>query len=199
MMNLPEERGIAREITRKQKRFVAEYIKDLNGTQAAIRAAYSPKTANEQSSQLLTKLHIQAAIDEALRDRELRTQITADNVLIGLYKTACYDIAEAYNEDGTLKNIHDIPKEVRHAIVGIEVFEEFVGRGEDRIKIGETKKVKFGDRTRAQELLAKHLKLLIDRIEIRVVNSWDDLSDEEQAKFIEDLGIKSGKLLVGPE
>ncbi len=179
--------GAKIELRRQQKRFVAEYIIDFNGTQAAIRAGYSKKTANEQAAQLLAKLSIQDAVNEAARDRELRTQITADNVLIGLYKTACYDIAEAYNADGTLKNIHDIPKEVRQAIVGIEVFEEFAGRGEDRVKIGETKKVKFGDRTRPQELLAKHLKLLIDRLDVRLIKSLDDLTAEEQDALFEDL------------
>ena len=176
-----------REITRQQKRFVAEYIKDFNATQAAIRADYSENTAAEQGSRLLTHVKIQAEISEALRDQELRTQITADNVLIGLYKTASYDIADAYNPDGTLKNIHDIPKEVRQAIVGIEVFEEFAGRGDDRVKIGETKKVKFGDKTKSQELLAKHLQLLIDRLDVRFIKSIDDLTAEEQTALLEDL------------
>ena len=46
----------------KHQRFVAEYLKDLNATQAAIRAGYSPKTANRQGSRLLSNADIQAAI-----------------------------------------------------------------------------------------------------------------------------------------
>lgn len=176
-----------REITRKQKRFVAEYIIDLNATQAAIRAGYAEKTAQEQSSRLLSNVIIQAEINEALRDRELRTQITADNVLIGLYKIAVADLSQAYNLDGSLKNIHDIPKEVRQAMAGIEVFEEFDGRGDNRIKIGETKKVKFWDKTRPYELLAKHLKLLTDRIDLRTIGNIDDLTDTEKTALLTDL------------
>lgn len=53
-------------MTPKQKRFCDEYLIDCNGAQAAIRAGYSPKTANEQGSRLLAKAHIRAYIDEQL-------------------------------------------------------------------------------------------------------------------------------------
>lgn len=49
-------------MTPKQKRFVEEYLIDLNATQAAIRAGYSPKTANEQGARLLANVSIQSAI-----------------------------------------------------------------------------------------------------------------------------------------
>ncbi len=53
-------------LTPKQARFVEEYLLDLNATQAAIRAGYSAKTANEQGSQLLAKLSIRQAVAEYL-------------------------------------------------------------------------------------------------------------------------------------
>jgi phage terminase small subunit len=68
-------------LTEKQKRFVAEYLIDLNATQAAIRAGYSPKTAKEIGAQNLTKLNIQNAIEAAQNKREQRTEITQDMVL----------------------------------------------------------------------------------------------------------------------
>ncbi len=68
-------------LTLKQLRFVEEYMIDLNGTQAAIRAGYSAKTANEQAAQLLAKLSIQAAISEEREKQQARTEITADRVL----------------------------------------------------------------------------------------------------------------------
>lgn len=52
------------QLTPKQLAFCEQYIIDLNGTQAAIRAGYSPKTANEQAAQLLAKLSIQEKIQE---------------------------------------------------------------------------------------------------------------------------------------
>lgn len=53
-------------LTKKQKRFVEEYLIDLNATQAAIRAGYSPKTANEQASRLLANVSIKSYIESEL-------------------------------------------------------------------------------------------------------------------------------------
>jgi len=53
----------------KAKLFVVEYTKDMNGTQAAIRAGYSAKTANEQAAQHLAKLSIKQAVDAVMNDR----------------------------------------------------------------------------------------------------------------------------------
>ena len=68
-------------LTQKQRIFVNEYLIDLNATQAAVRAGYSTKTAQEHSSRLLSKVMIQAAITERMKDREVRTGITQDAVI----------------------------------------------------------------------------------------------------------------------
>lgn len=52
-------------LTAKQERFVAEYLIDLNATQAAIRAGYSEKTAQEQGSRLLSNVMVAKAVSEA--------------------------------------------------------------------------------------------------------------------------------------
>lgn len=78
----------------KQQRFVHEYLVDLNGTQAAIRAGYSKHTANEQSSQLLAKLSIQQAIAQARKEQQERTAITADKVLLEAWNIATADPRE---------------------------------------------------------------------------------------------------------
>lgn len=66
-------------LTDKQKRFIEEYLIDLNATQAAIRAGYSERTANEQGSQNLAKLS--SYIEEEKRKRSSRVQITQDDVI----------------------------------------------------------------------------------------------------------------------
>ena len=68
-------------LTPRQRRFVDEYLVDLNGTQAAIRAGYSPKTANKIAYENLTKLDIQQAISAAQVERQKRTELTADEVI----------------------------------------------------------------------------------------------------------------------
>ena len=71
-------RAQAVKMTPKQTRFVQEYLIDLNATQAAIRAGYSKRTANEQGSQLLAKLNIQAAVAEGQAAIAERVEVTQD-------------------------------------------------------------------------------------------------------------------------
>jgi phage terminase small subunit len=72
---------MAKKLTDKQQRFVEEYLIDLNATQAAIRAGYSEKTAQEQSSRLLSNVMVQKALAESSRQRAEKTGITAEWVL----------------------------------------------------------------------------------------------------------------------
>lgn len=68
-------------LTDKQKRFIEEYLIDLNATQAAIRAGYSENTASETGYENLRKPQIQKAIQEAQNKRSERVQISQDDVL----------------------------------------------------------------------------------------------------------------------
>lgn len=94
-------------LTDKQAAFVREYLIDLNATQAAIRAGYSPKTAKEQGAQNLTKLNIQEAISKAMQKREKRTEITQDYVLNGLKTVAerCLETKPVLDADGCFTGI----------------------------------------------------------------------------------------------
>ena len=71
-------------LTPKQAAFVAEYLVDANGTQAAIRAGYSPKTANEQASRLLANVKVDAAVRAAQAQRAEKTNRTALDVLMDI-------------------------------------------------------------------------------------------------------------------
>ena len=68
-------------LTEKQQRFVDEYLVDLNATQAAIRAGYSRKTANEQGARLLANVSIASAVKDAQTARAERVRVTSDWVL----------------------------------------------------------------------------------------------------------------------
>lgn len=69
------------ELTDKQARFCEEYLIDLNATQAAIRAGYSEKTANEQGARLLANVSVQEKIAELKAERAKRTEMTQDSVI----------------------------------------------------------------------------------------------------------------------
>ena len=75
-------------MTPRQQRFVDEFLVDLNATQAAIRAGYSARTAEQQGPRLLGNVEIAAAVQAAQQARSERLQITQDDVLRGLRREA---------------------------------------------------------------------------------------------------------------
>ncbi len=81
-------------LTAKQEKFVDEYLVDLNATQAAIRAGYSPGTARQMGAENLSKPDIQLAVSEARKRQQARTEITADRVLQEIVSVALADARE---------------------------------------------------------------------------------------------------------
>jgi len=75
-------------LTPKQARFVEEYQIDLNATQAAIRAGYSAKTAEQQGPRLLGNVGVATAIQAAQTEVSKRIEVTVDEVVAGLLSEA---------------------------------------------------------------------------------------------------------------
>lgn len=148
-------------LTPKQARFVAEYLKDLNATQAAIRAGYSAKHADVQGPRLLGNAGISRAVDEALTRRAERVEVKLDDVLRELLRLAMVDIGEAFDEDGDLKPLKEMSPDVRRAISAIEV-EDRYGKNDESWRI---KKVKFWDKKASLDSLMRHLGAFRDRVE----------------------------------
>jgi phage terminase small subunit len=89
-------RAVAKEgLTPKQAAFVREYLVDLNATQAAIRAGYSEKTADQQASRLLTNVKVQEAVTKGREKLAHKVEVTTERVLGGL-------LAEATADDGPM-------------------------------------------------------------------------------------------------
>ncbi|ENV46040.1 hypothetical protein P255_01434 [Acinetobacter brisouii CIP 110357] len=144
-------------LTAKQQRFVDEYLIDLNATQAAIRAGYSAKTANEIGAENLAKPSIAKAIQEALKERKERVQIDADYVLKRLVEIDQMDVLDIMDDNYCLKPISEWPKIWRQYISNIENLEEFEGFGDERTQSGWLKKIKWPDKVKNLELLGKHI------------------------------------------
>jgi phage terminase small subunit len=155
-----------KKLTPKQERFVAEYLIDLNATQAAIRAGYSKKTATVIAHETLSKPYIQKRISEHQNKRAQRTEITQDAVLLQLSRLMSFDIRSLYNADGGMKAPHELDDTAATVLVGVDVTEEFSGSGEDRVQIGFTKKAKIPDRVAALALAMRHLGMLNDKLEL---------------------------------
>jgi phage terminase small subunit len=141
--------------------FVAEYLKDLNATQAAIRAGYSEKTAHVQGPRLLDNVAISAHLEAAKEKREIATEIDANWVLKRLAEEADADINDLYDDEtGELKPVKEWPIVFRRGLVaGVETEQLYEGQGKDRQWIGTRLKVKLDTRIKRIELIGKHVRV----------------------------------------
>lgn len=161
----------------RQRRFVSEYLIDLNATQAAIRAGYSPKTAQEQSSRLLSNVMVQEALSQEQQARSVRTQITQDRVIQEIARLGLSDIRGVFSESGSLLPPGEWSDDLSAAVASIEV-DQRKEPSEDGERYTVTK-LKLWDKNAALEKLCKHLGLYERDNEQKqiVVNIRDDLDD----------------------
>ena len=88
------------------------------------------------------------------------------SILRELQRITLVDIRQAFNEDGSLKNLEDMPPELGAQIKEIKVDELFEGRGQERQHVGYTKHIKFWDKLKAIELIGKELKMFVNQHEV---------------------------------
>lgn len=143
-------------LTKKQKVFVEEYLIDLNATQAAIRAGYSPDTAQEQSSRLLSNVMVKAAVDKAMAERSRRTGVNADRVLLELAKIGFANITDVVDVD-TAKVREDAKEEDLACIQSIKI---------KPTEYGTEREIKMYDKKAALVDIGKHLGMFKDKLEL---------------------------------
>lgn len=144
-------------LTKKQQRFCEEYLLDLNATQAAIRAGYSEKTANEQGSRLLANVSVVKFIQSAIEKRTERTEINTDYVLNRLSEIDKMSVRDIMNDDMTLKPLKDWPEVWCSSISAIDVSEIASGQKDSDAALAFIKKLKWPDTMKALELIGKHV------------------------------------------
>jgi phage terminase small subunit len=147
-------------LTPKQKAFCEEYLIDLNATQAAIRAGYSPATAKDIESQNLAKLNIRAYIDKAMAERSKRTGINQDRVIRELARIAFVNANDVIDiDEATLKQGATEDDTAAIASVKVKTIPTKDGEGTER-------EIKLTDKLKALELLGKHLGMFKDKVEV---------------------------------
>lgn len=145
-------------LTGKQEKFCLEYLKDLNATQAAIRAGYSEKTATVIGAQNLTKVNIQEFINEAREKDANNAEIDRAMVLEAYRRLAFYDARKFYDADGNILSVPDLDEETAFALTGFDVMEEKGGTGKGTQEVlGYTKKIKMSNRKDALDSICKVL------------------------------------------
>lgn len=148
-----------KKLTYKQRRFVQEYVIDLNATQAAIRAGYSKKTANEQGSQNLAKLSISKAIQKEFKEIADRNEVSVQWVLEGFIEVAnrCMQrvpVMEFNKQEKQYVQVTDVNGE------GVWTFNS-------------------SGANKALENIGRHLGMFNDKIDVNMtINSWDALEKE---------------------
>lgn len=160
----------------KHELFCQEYMVDLNQTQTYLRSGYKPKKAEsavEAASRLSTNIKVRARIEELLAERSKRTGVTADRVVRELARIAFLDPTRlADMDDATIRG--DATEDDRAAISSVKI-----KRGDDFTE----REVKFSDKTKALELLGRHLGMFKDDINLNV----------SLPKILDDIGAgKSG-------
>lgn len=154
-------------ITEKQKKFVEEYLIDLNATQAAIRAGYSVKNAGKIGHELLEKTRISNEVTKKIAERSRRTGINADRVLIELAKIAFVNADDVIeSKDATLKE--NASRDDLAAIQSIKV-KTF---GKDGVE----REIKLADKIKALDMLGRHLGMWNDKLQVSGM-------EEEQKKL----------------
>ena len=190
-------------LTAKQQRFCDEYLIDLNATQAAIRAGYSPKGMNKRVSRMMANEGIQAYIKERQKELEERTEITQDSVLHELALIAfakASDYARVVEKDAMVEvDGHMVPvldedgNQVKYRTVEPILTDELT---EDQKKaIAVIKKGRDGfeikpySKIQALELLGKHLGMFTEKVEVKntTPNVFEGLTTEELKKLIDDV------------
>ncbi|WP_184709918.1 terminase small subunit [Comamonas odontotermitis] len=163
-------------LTPRQQRFVDEYLVDLNGTQAATRAGYSPRTANEQAARLLANASVAAAVQAAKEKRAERVEITQDMVLKELAKIGfanMHDYMRVGPDGDPVLDFSALTRDQAAALSEVTVEDYVDGRGEDA---REVKRVKFklADKRASLVDIGKHIGMFKERIEVKHVTELED-------------------------
>ncbi len=146
-----------RKLTPRQERFVIEYAKDFNATQAALRAGYKGKYVRNTAMQLLgkTKDIIEERKAAVLAERKANGIATLEQTLKLATAMAFHDPRKLFDPHGNCKDMPDLSRIQGMTVAGFEVEESFEGKGAFRKSVGYIKKFKLLDRTPYVTMLMK--------------------------------------------
>lgn len=161
--------GTDHPLTSKQELFVAEWLVDLNGKQAAIRAGYSERTASVIASELLAKPNVRTEIYRQYRAIYSSLGVKAQRVLAELVRIGFSDVRELFGADGQLLDVKSLPDSIASAVSSVEVVRRpgrpnGKGDGDDTDEY--IHKIRLWDKTKALAMLGKHFGILKDVLEL---------------------------------
>ncbi len=184
----------------KQKRFIEEYLIDLNATEACIRAGYAPSGANTQGPRLMQNPKVMAEIDKRIEKRSERTEITQDMVVQELAKIGFANMADYMRPgpDGDpYLDFSQLSRDQAAALIEVTVEDFKDGRGEDTRDVRKIK-FKLADKKGALVDLGKHIGMWPNNAKLDVKVIYDDRPDDELdaelARAAEEAGVSPEQL-----
>ena len=182
----------------KQEAFAHEYIKDLNITQAAIRAGYSAKTAHSQGSRLLNHVEVSDLIQKLKQRRCDKAEIDAGYVLKRLKEIDELDILDIVTDDlMSFKPLNEWPKSWRTSINGFDISTVMSGRDEPIETI--VKKIKWPDKVKNLELIGRHVDVKAWDKDVEIATTIQHVMPVPVADSVEDweesAKVNQGELL----
>lgn len=157
-------------LTERQKKFVAEYLNHRDAKRAAIDAGYKEKTAGQAAHNLLAKPHVAELVNKKVAQQLQNLEITAEKVLAEIASLAFSNMEDfsRVNEEG-LPEL-DFSKLSRTQWAAVQEYTEDAtgGTGDGERRVVLRRKLKLASKAQALELLAKHFKLLTERVEVDV-------------------------------
>ncbi len=135
----------------KQERFVLEYLKDLNATQAAIRAGYAAGSAQVTGSRLLSN----AMVSEAIAAKQAKTlnklEVTAERIILERARLAFFDPRKLLDDDGRPIPLSQLDDDTAAAIAGVKI----VTQGNQDVGLAEITEFKLADKNASLTALEK--------------------------------------------
>lgn len=170
----------------------------------AVRGEDADSSASRIASNVKVSAYIQYRRNEIILRAQYTTGVTVERTMKELERISFFDPAKLYDENGNLKNIPDMDEDVRRAIAGIDVMEEYEGTGKDRKFIGYTKKIRFWNKVEANKELCKIQGMyapqrheVAGEINVKVVERKESEIEQELEKILASNNIeKSNKANV---
>lgn len=156
-----------KKLSHRQHRFVQEYLIDLNGAKAAIRAGYKPKAAPEMAYDLLSRPHIQSAMAERNARLSERTEITIDRIMEEFARIGFSDVRRLFTADGALRPMSALSAAEAACISSIEVVTRTLpGVDDGPARVEYTHKIKLWDKVAALTQMGRRLGMYVDKHEV---------------------------------
>jgi phage terminase small subunit len=143
-------------MNKKHKRFCEEYVIDLDGQKAAVRAGYKKARARITASELLKRPDVKEYVQKLQKKISEKLEITAEKVIQEIGKLAFNNLQDYINKGNTIKDLASIPRDHAASVESIKVIKRKTGTGKNKVE-EVTTQMKLHDKGANLERLGRHL------------------------------------------